>query len=306
MYTTIYPGVEPFLQDWYRSVLGQTDLNFQLWIGLDQIEPQEVERVLGARLDAVWVLSRSGSTAAQVREKALARIIDSADGVVLVDSDDILHPTRVASARMDLQASDVSACALRLVDYQKQSLGKILSLGQHDRPEEILPRNNVFGFSNSAYRSELLRQCLPIPSQCVLVDWFLATRAWLLGARLSFDSEPRMDYRQHGSNIAGIRFPFEIAQVVQGTARVRDHYEFLRNAPMKDVLPERWATIQKAADELELFRECVVAEPEKLQKYVSKLNSLNPQTVWWWEVAQPELSWIWKEHAGEAYEACRH
>ncbi len=36
--TTIYPGVEAYLPDWYRSVRAQTDRDFQLWVGLDGID----------------------------------------------------------------------------------------------------------------------------------------------------------------------------------------------------------------------------------------------------------------------------
>ena len=48
LYTTIYTGVRAFLPDWYRSVQAQTDRDFQLWIGLDGIEPNEIEAVIGA------------------------------------------------------------------------------------------------------------------------------------------------------------------------------------------------------------------------------------------------------------------
>lgn len=306
VYTTIYPGVEQFLPDWFRSVQEQTDQDFQLWVGLDQIEPGEIENAIGANVNAVWVSSKPGSTPAQIRGRALAEIVDGFEAVVLVDSDDILHPSRVAAARAALQRSDVSACALRLVDHQRRDLGKTLTLPPQRGIDEILPRNNVFGFSNSAYRSELLRKCFPIPVESILVDWFLATRAWLLGARFEFDEVVRMDYRQHGTNTAGLRFPFDVDQVIRNTARVREHYEFLRSASMENVLTGRSARIQEAAADVELFWEQVVLQPERLQKYVHDLNSLKPQNVWWWEVAQPELNRFWKEQVGEAYEAYRN
>ena len=44
VYTTIYPGVEPYLGDWYRSLCQQTDQEFQLWIGLDHLESESVRR----------------------------------------------------------------------------------------------------------------------------------------------------------------------------------------------------------------------------------------------------------------------
>jgi hypothetical protein len=62
----------------------------------------------------------------------------------------------------------------------------------------------------------------------------------------------------------------------------------------------------EAAEDVEVFWRYVVADPQRLEGYVCKLNSLQPQNVWWWEVAQPELQWYWKKNAGEAYEACRN
>jgi hypothetical protein len=306
VYTTAYPGVEVYLRDWYRSVQAQTDQNFQLWIGLDGIEAGAVEAVIGAHLEAVWVPSEPGNTPAQIRQRSLAQIVEKFDAVVLVDSDDILHPTRVASAQAALHTSELAACALRLVDEHRRDLGTTLTLPVQTVPECILPRNNVFGFSNSAYRSELLRRCLPLPADIVLIDWFLATRAWLMGARLSFDPIVRMEYRQHGANMAPIRFPFDVNQVIRDTKKVREHYCLLQASPMENVLPDRWAQVQEAAADVQLFSEQVVAQPEKLENYVRNLSTLEPQAVWWWHVAHTALQWMWKDHGETRYEASKN
>jgi hypothetical protein len=225
--------------------------------------------------------------------------VEDFDAVVLVDSDDILHPSRVAAARTVLQTCELAACALRLVDQHRQDLGTSLTLPERAVPDNILPRNNVFGFSNSAYRSELLRRCLPLPAGIALVDWFLATKAWLIGARLAFDPTVRMDYRQHGANMAPIRFPCDANQVIRDTKKVREHYYCLLQAsPMEKGLPDRWAQVQEAAIDVQLFSEKVVSQPKNLENYVRNLNTLEPQVVWWWDVAQPALQWMWKDYAG--------
>jgi hypothetical protein len=306
VYTTIYPGVEVYLSDWYRSVQAQTDRDFQLWIGLDGIDVGSVEAVVGTRLDAVWVPSEPGNTPAQIRQRSLERIVEDFDAVVLVDSDDVLHPTRIASARAALQTSELAACALRLVDQDRQDLGKVLTLPERALPDNVLPRNNVFGFSNSTYRSELLRRCLPVLAGVALVDWFLATRAWLMGARLAFDPIVRMDYRQHGANMTPIRFPFDVNQVIRDTKKVREHHCLLQASPIENVLPDRWAQLQEAAADVQFFSDRVVSQPKKLEKYVRNLNSLEPQVVWWWDVAHPALQWMWKDSAGVRYEASKN
>lgn len=303
VYTTIYPGVKAYLPDWYSSVQAQTDQGFQLWIGLDGIEAAAVEAAIGTRVDAVWVPSQPGNTPARIRQRSLAQILQNFDAVVLVDSDDVLLPTRVGAAREALETSELAACALQLVDQHRQDLGTTFTIPERAAPNEVLPRNNVFGFSNSAYRSELLRRCLPVPANVALVDWFLATRAWLMGAKLAFDPTVRMEYRQHGANTAPIRFPFDTNQVIRDTKKVREHYCLLQASPMDDVRPDRWAKVQEAAAEVQLFSEQVVSQPKKLEGYVRNLNALEPQVVWWWDVAQPALQWMWRDCAGVPCEA---
>jgi hypothetical protein len=294
LYTTVYPGVELYLRDWYHSIQAQTDQDFQLWIGLDGLDAGAVETVIGTRLKASWVQSELVNNPAGIRQQSLEQIAEKCDAVVLVDSDDILHPTRVEAARRFLQASELSACALQLVDEHRKDLGMTLTLPAQTVPDSILPRNNVFGFSNSAFRSELLQRCLPIPTGVVLVDWFLATRAWLMGASLAFDTAVRMDYRQHGTNTAPIRFPLDASRVIRDTMKVREHYRLLQSSPMETALPERWAQLQEVTADVQLFFERVVSQPKKLEDYVCNLNILEPRAVWWWDVAQPALQWMWK------------
>ena len=306
VYTTIYPGVQEYLSDWHRSIRSQSDQNFQLWIGLDGIEAETVETVIGSHMDAVWVTSEPGDTPARIRQRSLARIVKAFDAVVLVDSDDILHPTRVAAARTALEDSDLNACALRVVDQHRQDLGMTFTLPPQTGPDDILPRNNVFGFSNSAFRSKLLLRCLPIPHAAVLVDWFLATRAWLSGAKIHFDETVRMDYRQHGTNTASIRFPFDASRVIQDTEKVLEHFRLLQSSPMEDRLPDRWAQTQQTAKEVQLFSEQVVSQPAKLEHYVRNLNTLQPQAIWWWDVAHPALQWMWEDQAEIQYETSKN
>jgi hypothetical protein len=293
VYTTIYPGVEAYLVDWYRSLRQQTDQEFQLWIGLDKLRSESVQNMLGSDLKANWVLPPSGATPAQIRQQALARIVEIYSAVVLVDSDDLLHPSRVAAARAALQTSELAGCALRLIDQQGTDLDLTFDLPPPHRPEDVFPRNNVFGFSNSAFRSELLRQCLPIPAGAVLVDWFLATRAWLLGARLSFDRVPRMDYRQHPANTARVRLPFSRDQVISDTALVRRHFQVLLAEPTSHYVADRYAALRRVTREVEEFHRQIVLHPTQLDGYVEALNAVHPPPLWWSCVAYPALGHMW-------------
>jgi hypothetical protein len=293
LYTTIYPGVESFLEDWYRSVLEQTDQDYQLWIGLNTMEIEAAQKAMGADPKATWVVVDSGGTPAQIRQRALAGIVEVCDGVVLVDSDDILHASRVAAARAALQTNDLAGCALRLVDQKSRDLGLTLGLPSKARPEDVLPRNNIFGLSNSAFRSDLLRRCLPIPANAILVDWFLATRAWLYGARIAFDPIVRMDYRQHDANMARVMPPFTRSQIIRDTERVRHHFQIVRAASLGDYVPVRLAAFERMATDIESFYQHVVLQSRQLERYVQALNAMELEPLWWSSVANPLLGDMW-------------
>src|SRR5450432_2435437 len=142
VYTTIYPGVESYVAEWYKSLQDQTDQDYQLWIGLDGIELETVERAIGSELEATWIHSEPQDTPAQVRQRALARIVEACDAVVLVDSDDLLKKTRVAAACAALEKAELVGCALQLVDQQGQQLGVTFTLPPDKSADEVLPQHN--------------------------------------------------------------------------------------------------------------------------------------------------------------------
>lgn len=293
LYTTVYPGVEPYLQEWYRSVQDQTDQDFQLWIGLDTLSVDAVREALGADPNATYVAARPADTPSEVRQRALARVVDAHDAVVLVDADDILYPSRVATARAALRESDVASCAIRVVNGQGKDLGLTFALAPSGGVDAVLPRYNIFGLSNSSFRSSVLKRCLPIPAGAVMVDWYLATLAWLLGARFRADTEVGMAYRQYGSNTARVLPPFDADQVTRDTDRVRQHFGRVQSAALPGASLDRRHDIGAAAAEVEAFYRQVVLHPAVFDNYLRHLNTLTPASYWWSCVAHPALRELW-------------
>jgi len=292
LYATVYPAVRRFLPAWYRSVQDQVDDGFDLWLGVDAMTKADVVACLGTEPTAHWVVAEHGDTGTSVRLRAMQRIVDRYDAVVFVDSDDLLSPTRIAEDRKQLQRHDVVGCALRVVDESGADTGVIFGPAPEARPDEDLARYNVFGLSNSAYRSDVLRRCLPFPSECVLVDWFLATRAWLGGADLWFDATPRMRYRQYGLNIARIIPPFTAQEVSNATQRVLGHYDLV--LPLAHgTNPAHTEAMRAAQREVATFASAVRDAPAKLAAYTRALNCLPTRYVWWWAVANPQLRHLW-------------
>ena len=122
LYTTFYPAMLPYLETFWKTVLVQSDKDFDCWLGLDGVTVKDIETRLG-HLDVNWLVAKHGSSIASVRQQALETIGERYETVILVDSDDVLYPNRVASAKAALQSYDVYACALDLIDEQGRELG---------------------------------------------------------------------------------------------------------------------------------------------------------------------------------------
>jgi hypothetical protein len=293
MYATAYPGAEPFLPAWVASLRAQTDRDFDLCIGVDGLPVEELERVLDGLQRVEIVPALAGWRPAQVRRAAIEPLLDRYDGVIFVDTDDELLPSRVAAAREELRTWDVSGCRLRIMDQTGRDLDLIFGPADGEDPCGYLPRWNAFGLSNTAYRTETLRGCLPVPDDCVLFDWLLASRAWLMGASLGFDPEPRMRYRQYSGNTAGVLGPSTPAGVRAATELVRTHHEHLLGG-IGEAAGPRQKELLTARAAVERFA-CWSSESEgALERYVSQLNALPRRYLWWWSVAHPELEYLWK------------
>lgn len=297
VFTVAYPGVERFLAPFHRSLRDQTDLDFDLWVALDALTPEDVAAAVGRDPGATWVAAAPGATPAQVRQQALEVLVHRYDAIVFVDADDLLAPTRVAAARRDLASAGLSVCALDLVDEEGADLGITMGLPAGGDPDGGLPRTNAFGLSNTAYRSATLERCLPVPASARAVDWFLATRAWLADATIAVDPEPRMRYRQHGANMTVVRPPFGKAQVRRDAARVAEHLALVRSAPGARPRPDRLAAVVAAAAEVDAFTRVVVDDPQLLASYVRRLDALAWPSAWWAHVAHPSLRALWSSHS---------
>ena len=292
VYTTMYPGCEQFLGSWSQSWHAQTDRDCDLWIGLDGLSPSDVRACSEGPLDACWIAGAPGETPAAIRQRAFAQLVERYDKIVLVDADDILEPSRVASARTALDGADVAGCALRVSDVEGTDLGFAFGPEPGADLGALLARYNVFGLSNSAYRARALKHSLPVPGTCVLIDWLLATRASVAGSSLAFDPVPRMVYRQYEGNSAAIVPPFSGPGVLRAAALVAGHYQLLLETDWPWPAGTR-QPYEHARARVIRFYDVMSGAPHLLQRYVDDLNELPPRHVWWWAVAHPELEHLW-------------
>ncbi len=289
VYATFYPGVEKYALQWKNSVLAQTDKEFDLALGLDVITPRQAQQMLGADIRARFLTAPTGSTPAGVRNHAFLQLVEDYKGVIMTDMDDLLLPERVRTAKASLSTSDLGCCAMQVMDADCLMQDVLFDPGA--RTPNILV-GNVFGLGNTAYRSRLLKECLPVPASCVLMDWLIATRALASGAAIAIDRTPQMVYRQYPNNTARILQPFSSEQILKACELVLGHYDLVHSeAPQR--FPQMLSDLEHASGKARHFFEVVRTNKSTLHNYVLALNGLATPHVWWDCVAHPELENVW-------------
>ena len=123
LYTTIYPGIERFLGEWCRSVNSQDHSNFDVWIGIDNVETTTVSSLLDQRFEVIFVHALSGETPVSLRCRAMMAMVARYETIVFTDSDDILETDRVSAALSGIVDADIYGCALGLIDVGGLDLG---------------------------------------------------------------------------------------------------------------------------------------------------------------------------------------
>jgi len=290
LYTTYYPEVVDYLPQWVESFHAQTDKNIDICIGVDGKDSSYIGEMLGRQVSPQFILAMPGETPTSLRSRALEILSSEFDAVILSDMDDILLPTRIVTAKEQLSKCDLSCCAMQIMNIDKLINNKIFDpnvLGNQPI------RRNVFGLTNTAWQSSLLKRCLPVPSDYVLMDWLIAIRARAENAIIGYDSEPRMIYRQHPKNTARIIPPFSAEQVLQGCRLVLSHYDFiLKESCLRypHLTNEIKFTIQLTKD----FQSALKGSTRVLKEYIDALNRIPHNYVWWDFIANPKLEIIWK------------
>ncbi len=330
LYTTFYPAAQPYLQTWAESVAAQSDQDFDLWIAVDHVA---TDHLTLPPSNLHWLHANEGDTPASLRQRAFEDIIQAYDAVIFVDSDDVLLPERVATAKEALKSYDVYGCALNLINTNGQDLRLTFTSPRTDWTN-LLSKVNIFGLSNTAYRTETLASCLPFPSDTVMVDWLLITNALQHNAHLYFDQTPHMLYRQYPDNTAKVLPPYTPEQIVKATQLVLEHIskilpasiqeQLLENGPSSEggqpnpstssgqanaapttptingVVPTTLSpsnfhqALQQRQQAVHHFT-AVTADKTLLARYTKALNALKPVFLWWECVAQEELRDIWND-----------
>lgn len=206
LFTVVYPGCEPYLDRFFRSVREQEFDKFDLLILNDGLKGlEQFAGDLWTRIDEVPVTR----TIAEVRRKGLQLLMDRPAGkIVFADADDYISPDRIQKVNAALDQFDIYVNDLTTVTNDEQPITKHYlrhRLGaEFEISSKFILDKNVIGLGNTSVRKSAL-QDLPIPSDTIAVDWLIFTDMLLRGLSAIFKSNSESFYRQHEQNTAGLK-----------------------------------------------------------------------------------------------------
>ena len=213
---------ERFIAEQLESILGQSRRPDEVVVsdgGSDDSTVRIVREVFArASRDVRVRVVSDGARLGVAANFERAITATAGDFIALSDQDDRWHPDRLANGLVLLKQPGVllaaGNAALITAEGTPMPLDLFTALGVG--PDEVatlrapgafalLLRRNLVTGATVMFRRELLEAARPFPDEWVHDEW-LAILAAAIG-RLAVDSDPRIDYRQHGANEIGVRAP---------------------------------------------------------------------------------------------------
>ncbi len=227
--TFTYPSVKDYFDDFLKSMNAQTERDFDLIIVNDGLK--DVADNVGSFPLLDISIFNCEKTPAKNREYGLRLVKEKGyKYCILADSDDCFSENRVADSVKGLQYSDIVVNDLTISNNQGTILvEKYFSKRLEDGyiiPCEFLREKNILGFSNTAFKTELIESDIIIPEDLRIVDWYFYTLLLYKGCKAIFTSNSITYYRQSDNNIIGINNVCE--EKYRGRYMLkREHYLYL-------------------------------------------------------------------------------
>lgn len=222
-----------------------------------------------------------------------ARAVEATTGdlIALSDQDDVWHPDRLARAVAAFEGDDSLLLRhgdARLVDAGGAPVGgtlfEFLPVTAAERAEigagrafDAYLRRNLATGATVVFRRSLLERALPFPAEWVHDEW-LAILAAATGG-VSVETEPLIDYRQHGANEIGVRRPtlrYKLGRMLE--PRGTRYADF---AVRWRLLVERLESVGAPAEKLAAARERAEFERVRAGYPAARLRRIRPVLREW-------------------------
>tara|TARA_A100001037_G_scaffold305127_2_gene344140 strand:+ start:7274 stop:8191 length:918 start_codon:yes stop_codon:yes gene_type:complete len=287
--TSVHSGSIYYLNAWWSSVINQTTHDFDIVISVDGFD-FDLDKFLKGheQFNIQLFYFNYGRTISEIRNKIIEYCSENYDKVIFVDTDDVLDKYRVAKSLDSLDAFDFTFCKTYLIDEKGNSLPWMLK--KNSSINDICEFNS-FGLSNSNYKSYVLKEILPIPKNCEIIDWFISTFAFLYRYKFAYIDETFMKYRIYAQNVTKVIPPYNLNDLNIKTKYVLNHFDFIMNIlakTSKNVFENDIEIFKQRHQLVQNFYFKFFNDIEYAKNYVNLLNKYylenNVREISWWNV----------------------
>lgn len=279
IFTTIFPAIEQYLDEFLKSLQGQTCKNFDLVVVNDGCDG--FKKIIDEYSELSVIELKLSETPSKNREFGIRYVKRKKyDVLILADSDDYFEPNRIEVSLNYLKYCDVVVNDLSLVFggsvYCERYLSKRVANNQKIFLDDIFDKN-IFGFSNTALNVKVI-DVVEMDKELVAVDWFFFSRVLLSGASAVFTNETRTYYRQWRGNTIGIdKMTCELLD--RGIDVKIKHYGLMSNIDKSYI--DRLQRMLKLKD--------MLSGPGDKKHYIDQMSKYyNQNTLWWEGIELPE------------------
>jgi hypothetical protein len=276
--TTIFPSVSGFLSTFFESIKKQTYKEFDLLIMNDgyigDIEQYGLENF------SADVINICNKTPAEIRAEGINYALEkNYKIIVLGDADDYFSENRIQKSVELLKNYDIVVNDLTIVDAGENNVieGYLSSRinNKTEIPIEFIYERNIFGLSNTAFRTNFLKKDFRLINDKVIAfDWLLFSGLLLEGGKAIFTDECISYYRVYDGNTIGLSNPDE-KKIILGLQVKKQHYNLLKNKN------QEYKKYYEGV--VEIIKQIEVSEEFKRNFITHYLQKHNLTNLFWWE-----------------------
>lgn len=225
--SVVYPGCEPYLGDFFGSILGQEGGPYPIYI----LDDHSSSDLASHNISNLKVRRpRAGQTPAALRRQLLTwAMSDGYDGIIMADADDYFGADRVRKVAHALKSYPACANDLILIGPGQKGNQSVLMPRLGERSviyAEDLQQKNCIGLSNGAVRCNALTGALSGEADHLIAyDWMLFTYVLRNHGPAAFLPDVKTYYRQYPQNIASLTFLSDDA-ILRGIKVKAQHYSY--------------------------------------------------------------------------------
>ncbi|QKF91985.1 hypothetical protein [Campylobacter sp. CCUG 57310] len=237
----IYPSdfFDVYIEDYFRSVFGQTNQNFELLLILDGIDKFKIEKIvkkfnfINKKIHVVKFLNDFSPIELRQKQIEIAHEI-GADILILSDFDESVALNRVEEILKNIKDYAFAFNDFYIVDHTLNRLDAESFFYKRKINREIVDYKEISSFNFIGLGSMALNlrkfnySILKITPDIKALDWYMATIVLLNRNKGIALHDTYANYRQHKDSFVGFDFKLNDKKLKQGIEVKLSHYKILK------------------------------------------------------------------------------